>query len=266
MSGPLEGPKRRALFHRFGKMLNRLKGAYATGEDLGTTPEDMAILGEVTPYVHGVGVNGQRVLDPGPYTALGVFVGIRAAVRHALEGSELSGRAVLIQGAGDVGVPLARLLAEAGARVLVSDLEADRARTLAEEVGGETVDPEDVYDAPCDVYAPCAVGGTLNADTVPRLACRIVAGSANNQLAETADADRLHARGILYAPDYIINAGGATALPMFSEGKRDGQVRGRVQRIEQVLDEIFTEAAERNESPHHAAARRVERTLEGGKE
>jgi leucine dehydrogenase len=134
---------------------------------------------------------------------------------------------------------------------------------VASEVGGEAVPAEDVYRTACDVYAPCAVGATLNSATIAMLRCRIVAGSANNQLSQPEDAERLHAREILYAPDYVINAGGATALPLLGRGEQsEDQIRERIMGFEQALDEIFGEASTCNESPLHAAARRVERVLE----
>ncbi len=259
---PLTGTARERVLRRLGRLIEALRGAYATGPDLGTTPADMAVLGEETQHVHGVDRNGGGTIDPGPFTALGVVVGMRAALRHVNGSDGLDGRRVLVQGVGDVGRPLARQLRAAGVRVLVSDTDPKAAAALATELGGEVVPPGDVYRTECDVYAPCAVGATLNRDTIPTLRCAVVAGSANNQLAETADADRLHARGILYAPDYVINAGGATALPLLGRGAyTEEQVRERIHGFDRALTAIFTEAAERNESPLCAAARRVERVL-----
>lgn len=258
----LEGAEREGLLRRFGRLIDSLRGAYACGPDLGTTPEDMAVIAQETAHVHG-GTRQGETADPGPYTALGVWAGIRAAVRHTFGSNELTGRSVLIEGVGDVGRPLARLLHDSGARILVSDIEAERAGAMASEVGGEVVAAQDVYDTPCDVYAPCAVGATLNAETIPALRCRIVAGSANNQLSRPEDAEQLYARGILYAPDYVINAGGATALPLLGRGEQtEAQIRDRIAGFERALEEIFSEAAAGNESPLHAAARRVERVLE----
>src|SRR5262249_19207693 len=145
--------------------------------------------------------------DPGPFTARGVFHGIRASVAHVFGSADLAGRSVLVQGVGNVGARLAQQLAQAGARVLVVDIDAERARPLAERIAAEVVPPERAIDLDCDIYSPCAMGATLNAESIPRLRCRIVAGSANNQLAEPEDADRLDEAGILYAPDYVINAG-----------------------------------------------------------
>ncbi len=260
---PLAGEERRAVLRRFGRLLESLGGIYGTGEDLGTTPEDMAVVAEVTRHVHGA-QGGTMVVDPGPYTALGVLHGIRAAVEQAFGSADLGGRSILIQGLGDVGAPLARLLREAGASLLLSDLDEERARALAAELSARVVAADAVYREPCDVYAPCAVGGTLNRETIPLLACRVVAGSANNQLAEPEDAERLHRRGILYAPDYVINAGGATALTHLDAG--EDEIARRLMAIGSTLGEIFAEAAARGESPADAARRRVERILAAARE
>jgi len=263
--GPIEGEARRGLLRRYGRLVHSLHGSFSTGEDLGTTPEDMAEIGSQTPFVMGGAGPDGLPLDPGPYTARGVFRGAAAAVRHALAGDGLAGRTVLIQGLGDVGGPLARLLAGVGARLLVSDLDAARIAALAAELGDSTVEavPADaVYDTPCDVFAPCAIGGVLSRDTIPRLRCRVVAGSANNQLAEEADAERLVERGILYAPDYVINGGGALSFGLIELGETDPDLLfARVEALGDSLGEIFREAAERGESPLRTSQRRVQQTL-----
>ncbi|NIM51247.1 MAG: hypothetical protein GTN62_15005 [Gemmatimonadales bacterium] len=258
---PLQGRDREGLLERFGRLVALLRGAYACGPDLGTTPQDMVVIARETQFVHG-GARDGRTLDPGPYTALGTFTGIRAALGHLFGEPDVAGRTVLVQGIGDVGVPLSRMLTDAGAHVLLTDTVAGRAEEVARDLGGEVIAPELAYSTVCDVYAPCAVGATLNQETIPTLQCRIVAGCANNQLAQDQDAERLHARGILYAPDYVINAGGATALPLLDRGDHtEEQIRERIRGFEVVLGEIFSEAAERDESPLRAAARRVERVL-----
>ncbi|HEX9692463.1 MAG TPA: Glu/Leu/Phe/Val dehydrogenase dimerization domain-containing protein [Gemmatimonadales bacterium] len=258
------GDERIRLFRRFGRLVESLRGGYSCGPDLGTTPEDMATISLETTHVHGVRGEGRETVDPGPFTALGVFSGIKAALRH-IDGSDaLDGKTVLVEGVGDVGAPLARMLGAANARVVIADLDAARAQALAEEIGGETVSADRVIGTVCDVYAPCAVGATVNATTIPLLQCRIVAGSANNQLFEPADADRLHARGVLYAPDYVINAGGATALPLLEmEDPSEEDVRGRIRGFDAILTEIFEEASRDACSPLEAAHRRVERRLRG---
>ena len=264
---PLEGQERAGLFHRFADVLNLLNGAFQTGEDMGTTPEDMGRLAAHTPHV--VGGNGAdgMPLDPGPYTALGVFEGIRAALRARHGGDGLSGRSVLVQGVGDVGAPLARLLADAGADILLADVDRGRAERMAHELAGRMVAVDVVYETPCDVYAPCAIGATLNAETIPRLACEVVAGSANNQLLVDGDAQRLHDRGILYAPDYVVNGGGALAFGLMQRGESDQAVlESRVRGIGEALDEIFRDASREGITPAEASDRRVRRILERGLE
>ncbi len=260
--GPMDPPVREGLLRRFGRLVESLSGTYAAGEDLGTTPEDMAIVAEETQWVHGARGSATRAVDPGPYTARGVFVGIKTAVRFVFGADDIKGRTVLLQGVGDVGEPLARMLRDAGAEIMICDLDEALARRVATELDGEAVEPHLAYALTCDVFAPCAVGGTLNRETIPQLHCRIVAGAANNQLRQPEDAGLLHERGILYAPDYVINAGGAIALPALDSGNvTDEEVWNRINRIETTLDGIFREAGENDESPLLAAKTLVERVL-----
>lgn len=257
----LDGTARNSLLRRYGRLLETLSGAFHTGVDLGTTPADMAIVGEVSSRVHGVEPDGSTT-DPGPFTARGVMRAIEAALEAIAEGPDLHDRVVLVQGVGDVGEPLARLLAHAGARVLVTDLHDERARRVAERAGAARIDPSEAIGTPCDVFAPCAVGGVLDADSVERLECRIVAGSANAQLADLRAAERLHARGILYAPDFVANGGGAAAFGLMALGDDDPEaLNAKVDAIGDTLREIFAEAGERDESPLAAADRIVERRL-----
>ncbi len=263
-AGPLEGEARRGLLRRYGALVEGLRGAFATGEDLGTTTADMEVIGETTRYVHLFPDDDGTATDPGPFTARGVFRGIEAAL-EAIGETGLDGRSVLVQGAGDVGWPLAELLAGAGARLLVADPDDGRLTAAKERYGAEPVPPEAVYDTECDVFAPCAIGEVLTRDTVPRLRCRIVAGSANSQLAEPADARRLHERDILYAPDYIVNGGGALAFGLLASGERDRRrIYERMDVVGERLRAIFAEARENGESPAETAERRVRRTLEAG--
>jgi leucine dehydrogenase len=261
----LDTDERERVLLGFGGLLNLLGGAYGTGEDLGTTPDDMRLLASISEHVIGVHGRDSGPMDPGPYTALGVFEGIRAAVRHRDGSDDLAGRAVLVQGVGHVGEPLARRLVDAGAEVILSDVDDRRAYALADELGVETVAHDRVDRTVCDVYAPCAVGATLNARTIPQLRCLIVAGAANNQLETDADAHRLHDRGILYAPDYVINGGGAMAFTLIHRGEdRVVELERRVRAIGATLDSVFAEATENAESPATAAHRLVDRVLARG--
>jgi len=199
------GNERRRLLERYGDLIESLGGSYVTGPDVNTGVADMDVIGERTGHVFCRSADNGGSGDPSVHTALGVFHGIRATLAHALGSDDPAGRTVLVQGTGSVGAKLARLLLDAGAVVLVSDVDEERARAT----GGNPVDPDAALELECDVYAPCALGATLSADSIPQLRCRVVAGGANNQLATPADGERLREAGILYAPDYVINGGGA---------------------------------------------------------
>ena len=261
LSRPVTGDARTALMRRFGKLIDSLNGRYGTGPDIGTTPDDMALLAGETRYVHCYDWTKKASYDPGPYTARGVFYGIRAALRHATGSESLRGKRVLVQGVGDTGAPLARFCAEEGATVLLNDLDEARAAKLAAEIGGTVVPMDRVYDTPCDVYAPCSVGATLDETTIPKLTCQVIAGAANNQLATPADGERLLERGILYAPDYVVNGGGAVSLAMVDEGATFEEIDRELTKMDARLTSIFEEASARRESPVHAAQRMVERRL-----
>jgi leucine dehydrogenase len=199
------GEKRRRLLHRYGEILDSLGGRFWTGPDMNTDEHDMDLL----PYAMVRSRKGGGSGSSAPATATGVLSGIRASLNHALGSADLQDRLVLVQGMGGVGSHLAELLVEAGARVLINDLDAARVAKVAARMPVEIVASDRVLGTQCNVFAPCAVGGILNERSIPRLRCRIVAGAANNQLATTADGERLRSRGILYAPDYVINAGGS---------------------------------------------------------
>jgi len=253
----LPAAERDGLLRRYARLIESLAGSFQTGCDLGTTPADMALMAEETRYVHGV-IAGGRSVDPGPYTARGVRLGIEAAAETVFGTAELAGRSVLIEGLGSVGAPLARELAAAGAVLLLTDLDRERLQDLAAELGAMAIDPEQALATRCDVYAPCAVGGRLSADTVPQLACRIVAGAANNQLATLDDAARLHQRGILYAPDYIINGGGALTFATMDREDTEPPSLEPLAAIGARLRAIFQAAAAAGESPATTTRRLIE--------
>ena len=251
-----EGDERRRLLLRYGDLAASLGGNFQTGPDMNTTIADMDVIAERHDHVYCRSLEHGGSGDPGPYTARGVFHGIRASAGHVFGSTELAGRRTLVQGVGDVGERLAEQLAAAGASVLVTDIDGERAASLAERIGAETVPPETALELECDVYAPCAVGATLNATTIPQLRCRIVAGCANNQLAEPEDAERLRDRGILYAPDYVINAGGVIyAWGTESLGWDAERVEARIAAIGESLAEIYARAAAEGVSTEAAADR-----------
>jgi len=248
----VDGDRRRGLLLRYADLVASLRGTFHTGPDVNTTVADMDVIGERCPYVFCRSEEHGGSGNPGPYTARGVFHGIRASVRHVFGTDSLEGRVVLVQGLGSVGGPLAEELVTAGAQVLASDLVPGRAESL----GAEVVPAEEVIGTECDVYAPCALGGTLNAETVPRLRCRIVAGSANNQLAEPADAERLRDVGILYAPDFVINAGGVlNSLGAEHLRWTREQIEVRLAGIGATLWEIYSRANAEGITTEEAAER-----------
>jgi leucine dehydrogenase len=235
-----EGEARRELLLRYADLVESLRGAYWTACDMNTRSTDMDVVSERCSHVFGrTEANGGSGTSA-PATADGVFAGIRASVAHAFGSGSLTGRSVLVQGLGAVGEPLSRRLSEEGATLIVTDVDEVHAKELADELAAEVVAPDEAIGVECDVFSPCATGGVLSAETIPRLRCRVVVGAANNQLAAPEDAERFAERGILYAPDYVVNAGGIihlAALEMLGEDlhRRDE----RVDAIADTLAEVF---------------------------
>jgi leucine dehydrogenase len=237
------GQARRELMLRYGDLVESLHGTYVTACDMNTGPPDMDVIAERCSTVLGrTEANGGSGTSA-PNTAVGVFHGIRAAVAHAFGSDELDGRTIAVQGVGAVGEPLSRMLAEAAARLTLADVDDVRAKELGEELEADVTGADRIAEAPCDVFSPCATGGVLNAETIPNLQCRVVAGAANNQLGEPADAAHLAERGILYAPDYVVNAGGVIHLVSYEMlGEGDAEVQERLRGIGDTLGEVFTRA------------------------
>ncbi len=239
---PKGGEKTPALFAAFGHFVDRLGGRYITAEDVGTCPADMEIVHGVTPYVAGVADGGAGDGDPSPATAWGVFHGLRAAARAQLGRDDLQGVHVAMQGLGHVGGYLAQHLADAGARLTVADLDQSHLAWARDSLGAEVVGPDAIYDVAADVFAPNAMGASLNDQTIPRLRVRAVAGSANNQLAEDRHGAALADRGILYAPDYVINAGGIINISHEGQAYNRDEAMAHCARIHDTLAEIFQRA------------------------
>jgi leucine dehydrogenase len=246
---------REALFHAHGRAVESFGGRYMTGEDVGTSPADMQIMRRETKHVLGV------TEDPSPYTARGVFRAMSAAALHRWGADDLAGRTVAIQGCGSVGFHLAGELRAAGARLVVTDVDPERVRRTVEATGARAVPPGEIFDAEADIFAPCALGGILNAETIPRLRVEIVAGAANNQLLEEADGERLQARGILYAPDYVANAGGVIFGCQELLGWNIETVRTRIEELYGAVLDVLRLAEEQGVSPGVAADRLAERRL-----
>lgn len=258
---------RPSLLRRYGELIHQLGGTYHTGPDVGTSSEDMDLIAETgAPYVHARTASRGGSGSSGPATALGVYSGIQATWEWISAQTSLAGVRVLVQGAGTVGGPLMDRLLEAGAQVSFSDVEETVVRRYRDERGLTFVPPEQVYETECDIFAPCALGGVLNRETIPRLKCRAVAGSANNQLAEPEDAERLWARGILYAPDFVVNAGGAIALTgLEALGWPETEAESRVKEIGPRLRRIYEMAAAQGITTEAAARKMAEARLEPGR-
>lgn len=259
------GEARRTLLLRYGDLVESLHGTYWTACDMNTSPPDMDVVGERCRSVFGKTQAHGGSGTSAPATADGVSIGIRAAVEHAFGSASLVDLTVLIQGVGAVGRLLAKDLDEAGAKLILTDVDDRRATELADSLGAIAIPAEDAIDAECDVFSPCATGGVLSAETIGRLRCRIVAGAANNQLATPGDAERFAERGILYAPDYVTNAGGIIHLASLEmlgedEARRDERVRG----IAATLQHIFATAERDGISTGAAAERLVAERLAAG--
>jgi leucine dehydrogenase len=253
------GDERRALLLRYGELVASLGGTYVTAADMNTREADMDVVAERCPFVLGRSRAAGGAGDPGPGTATGVFHGLRASARHAYGTDDLESRTVLVQGVGSVGSRLAELLAEANATLLLADVDPERAKQAAERLGATAIDAAQVIGAECDIFAPCATGGVLSAATIPKLRCRVVAGAANNQLAESRDAELLQEAGVLYAPDFVINAGGVIHLAGYETlGWNEEQMAVRLAGIGDTLTEVF-HAAERDGISTDEAAQRLAR-------
>ncbi len=243
--------KSEALLRVYGRFIQSLGGRYITAEDVGTTLEDIRIIAEETKFVTGV------KLDPSPFTAYGVFHGIKACLDHVFGDSSLDGVRVAVQGLGKVGGELVRLLIEAGAEVIATDIDRQRVEEFRERFREmEIVEPAEIFSVKCDVFSPCALGGVIGDDTIKMLNCKIVAGGANNQLESDRHGDVLAKKGILYAPDYVINAGGLIAVGREYEGITDKKrLLKEIEGIGGRLKRIFRMSEEMAESEPYSTAR-----------
>lgn len=243
---------REALFRSFGHVLNELKGDYLAAEDVGTSPRDMEMVRSVTPFVFGLPPVGTAAGgDPSPWTALGVFLCIQSV--FARRGLPLAGRRIAVQGLGHVGADLCRRLHECGARLVVADVREEVVARLLAAIPAEVVSPDRIHRSEVELFAPCALGGGLNQDTIPDMRASMIVGAANNQLATAADDARLHSRGILYAPDYVVNAGGIINVAAEYLGQDQGEVLDGVHRIPDRLAAVLDRAEATGRSPSDIA-------------
>ena len=258
-----------AMLAAFGDAVDALGGRYVTAEDVGISEADMVAIAQRTQFVSGLPVKGDDAAggDPGPFTAMGIYHGIKAAVRHKLGKDSLTGVHVALQGTGSVGGGVARLLARDGAKLTLADVNEARAQELASELGGHAVSPDVIMSTSCDVFSPNALGAILDEAGIARLDCAVVAGGANNQLARPEHGPMLAARGILYAPDYVINAGGIISVTLEYLCRCDqapcdiNEVRKRIAQIPGRLEQIWQESDASGASPDQVADRMAQKLI-----
>lgn len=254
---PAHVESRAALFEAFGRCVEQLDGRYITAIESGTSTADMDCIAHYTQHVTSTTAGG----DPSPHTAMGVFSGIRTTAMARLGSDNLEGLRVAVQGLGNVGFALAEQLHAAGAELLVSDNDPGKVQLAMEQLGAHPIANEALLSTPCDILAPCGLGGVLNSYSVAQLRCAAVAGSANNQLSNLQVADQLETRGILYAPDYVINAGGLIYVALQHRGETLGTITAHLSRIGTRLTEVFAHAQAEKRSPARVADELAERLL-----
>jgi leucine dehydrogenase len=251
--------RREMIFRAHGRFVESLGGRYYTAEDVGTSVEDMDYVKMETDYVTGVaGGSG----DPSPVTAYGTYRGVKACAKEKYGSDSLSGMTVAVQGTGHVGYHLCKLLATEGARLIVTDIDEERVKRVVQEFGARAVGPDDIYGVEADIFAPCALGAIINDDTIAEFQVDIIAGAANNQLAQERHGDLLHKRGILYAPDYVINAGGLINVYGELNDWTPEQAKRKAGEIYDTLCQIFELAKEQGIPTYEAADRVAERRIE----
>ena len=248
--------KNEEMFRALGRFIQGLNGRYITAEDVGTTEEDMDIIHQETRFVTGVSPAFGSSGNPSPVTAYGVYRGMKAAAKIAFGDDSLEGRTVAVQGVGSVAYHLCKHLHEEGARLIVTDIVRENVERAVRDFGAESVDPDKIYDVECDIFSPCALGAIINDETLPRLKCRVVAGSANNQLKEERHGDRLEELGIIYVPDYVINAGGLINVADELLGYNRERAMKKVETIYDNVLKVF-EIAKRDGIPSYKAADRM---------
>lgn len=251
------------MFRAFGRYIQGLNGRYITAEDVGTTVEDMDLIHEETDFVTGISPAFGSSGNPSPVTAYGVYKGMKAAAKAAFGTDSLEGKTIAVQGVGNVAYNLCKHLHEEGAQLIVTDINKDSVQRAVEDFGAKAVDPDDIYDQECDIYAPCALGATINDVTIPKLKAKVIAGAANNQLRETHHGDLIHEMGIVYAPDYVINAGGvinvADELYGYNADRAMKKVEGIYQNIERVIEISNRDAIPTYKAADRLAEERIER-------
>lgn len=252
--GDAKTQKNDDLMRRFGEFVHSLSGKYITAEDMGMETRDMDVIREVTPHVTGISESKGGSGNPSPVTAYGVYMGMKASVKNVYGTDNLEGKKVLVQGVGHVGETLVQLITDEGAQVILNDINEDRLKMLSDKYNANVVLGNDIYGLDIDIYAPCAMGATLNDTTINQLKAKVIAGAANNQLADEVKHGRLlKEKGIAYAPDFLINAGGIINVYAELEGYGRDEIKRKTENIYNTTLEIF-DFAEKNNVPTHRAA------------
>ncbi|WP_405101282.1 Leu/Phe/Val dehydrogenase [Oceanobacillus sp. FSL H7-0719] len=245
------------MFRAFGRYIQGLNGRYITAEDVGTTTEDMDLINLETEYVTGTSpTTPEAAGNPSPVTAYGIYKGMKAAAKEAFGSDSLAGKTIAVQGVGNVAYALCEYLHEEGANLIVTDINEAAVDKAVEAFDARAVGPNDIYGVECDIYAPCALGAVINDDTIPQFKAKVIAGSANNQLAEERHGDMLHEKGIIYAPDYVINAGGVINVADELAGYNKERALKKVEVIYDNLERVF-EISRRDHIPTYVAADRM---------
>ncbi|RWR15072.1 Glu/Leu/Phe/Val dehydrogenase [Siminovitchia fortis] len=247
--------KNQEMFRAFGRFIQGLNGRYITAEDVGTTVEDMDLIYEETNFVTGSSAFGSSG-NPSPVTAYGCFVGMKAVVKEAFGSDSVEGKTVAVQGVGNVAFELCRHLHEEGARLIVTDINKEAVRRAVEAFDAKAVDPGDIYGVEADIFAPCALGAIINDQTIPQLKAKVIAGSANNQLKEPRHGDIIHEKGIVYAPDYVLNAGGVINVADELHGYNQERALKKVETIYNNVEKVIN-ISKRDRIPTYVAADRM---------
>lgn len=248
--------KSEELFRAFGRYVQGLNGRYITAEDVGTTVADMDIIHEETDYVTGISPEFGSSGNPSPVTAYGVYRGMKAAAKAAFGTDSLKGKVIAVQGVGNVAYNLCRHLHEEGAVIIVTDINKQAVQRAVDEFGAKAVEPNEIFGVDCDIYSPCALGAVINDQTIPQIKAKVIAGAANNQLKDPVHGDLIHELGIIYAPDYVINAGGVINVADELYGYNRDRAMKKVEQVYDNIERVF-EIAKRDSIPTYLAADRM---------
>lgn len=264
--GDSKKDKNPEMFRAFGRYVQSLNGRYITAEDVGTKVEDMDLIHMETDFVTGISAtDGSSGGDPSPVTAYGIYKGIKASAKEAFGDASLEGKTIAVQGVGNVAFTLCEHLHKEGAKLIVTDINKDAVNRAVEAFGAKAVDPNDIYSVDCDIYSPCALGATLNDETLSVLKAKVIAGSANNQLKTAKHGEIIHEKGIVYAPDYVINSGGVINVADELIGYNPERALKKVEGIYEILLNVFEISRKENIPTAIAADRMAEKRIESMK-